>query len=797
MCFVRWFSDVGRDDVAVVGGKVAALGEFRRALAPAGVDVPDGFAVTTDAFRAAFAHAGMGPVVEAELPPEVIGGADLDALEAAAARVRERFRSVPLPEALRDAVLDAHRRLLRSSGAKRVAVRSSATTEDLVTSSFAGAHTTVLDVADGAALLDAVRRCFASLYTTRAVRYRFDRGVAEADAALAVAVQEMVDAGEGAAGVAFTVDTESGSDQVVVVTAAWGLGEAVVAGRVEPDEWLVHKATLRTGHDGIVRRRTGAKATRLVRDLGGAGHRTEPVLPADRSRPCLTDEEVRTVARWALAVEDHASVTAGRPTPMDVEFARSVTGALHLLQARPETVHAGAGHILTVHRLLGTGDVLARGVAVGNSIAAGPARVVHDVGGIGAVRDGDVLVTATTDPDWEPVLRRVAAVVTEHGGRTAHAAIVARELGVPAVVGAHGARGSVPDGATVTVSCAGGDVGVVYAGALPFAVDIVDPSQVPRTRARLLLNVGDPGRALAASRLPADGVGLARMEFVIASMLGAHPLAFVHRGRLSAADRRHVDALVGHASSPEEYVVDTISQAVATVAAAFWPRPVTVRLSDFKTDEYACLPGGSVFETAEPNPMLGWRGAARYDHPDFRPAFRLETAALSRARRDLGFTNIRLLVPFCRTPEEGARVLDVLAAAGLRRGDDGLEVHVMAELPSNVVLADRFAELFDGFSLGTNDLTQLVLGVDRSAERVAHLFDEEDESVERLCAQLIRAAHERGRPVSVCGQGPADHPAFAAFLVRAGIDALSVPPDAFLRTAEVVAAAEATVGGAW
>ena len=614
MCFVRWFSDVGRDDVAVVGGKIAALGEFRRALGSAGVDVPDGFAVTTDAFRAAFDHAGMGPVVEAALPPEVVGGDDLAALEAATARVRERFTAVPLPEALTAVVLDAHRRLLRTSGATRVAVRSSATTEDLATSSFAGAHTTVLDVADGARLLDAVRRCLASLYTTRAVRYRYDRGVPEADAALAVAVQEMVDAGDGAAGVAFTVDTESGSDQVVLVTAAWGLGEAVVAGRVEPDEWLVHKATLRSGHGGIVRRRTGAKATRLVRDPAGGGHRTEPVLPADRCRPCLSDEDVRTIARWALAVEDHASATAGTPTPMDVEFARSATGGLHLLQARPETVHAGAGAVLTVHRLLGRGVELASGIAVGNGIAVGPVRVVHDVGGTGAVRDGDVLVTSTTDPDWEPVLRRVAAVVTEHGGRTAHAAIVARELGVPAVVGVAGARGAVADGATVTVSCAGGDTGVVYAGALPFAVDIVDPSLVPRTRARLLLNVGDPGRAFAASRLPADGVGLARMEFVVASMLGAHPLAFLHRDRLAAADRRLVDTLVAHAPSPEEYVVDTITQAVATVAAAFWPRPVTVRLSDFKTDEYARLPGGAVFETVEPNPMLGWRGAARYDH---------------------------------------------------------------------------------------------------------------------------------------------------------------------------------------
>jgi pyruvate,water dikinase len=797
MCFVRWFSEVGRDDVAVVGGKVAALGEFRRALAPAGIDVPDGFAVTTEAFHAAFEHADMGPVVTAELPPSVVGGADLAALDAATARVRARFLGVPLPEALEAVVLDAHRQLLRSSAATRVAVRSSATTEDLATSSFAGAHTTVLDVADGTALLDAVRQCFASLYTTRAVRYRHDRGVAESDAALAVAVQEMIDAGDGAAGVAFTVDTESGSDQVVVVTAAWGLGEAVVAGRVEPDEWLVHKATLRDGFDGIVRRRVGAKATRLVRDPGGSGHRVEPVPPEDRSRPCLTDDEVRTIARWALAVEEHATATAGRPTPMDVEFARAATGGLHLLQARPETVHAGEGGILTVHRLVGHGDELVRGTAVGSGIAVGPVRVVQDVAGIGAVRDGDVLVTSTTDPDWEPVLRRVAAVVTEHGGRTAHAAIVARELGVPAVVGAHGARAVLTDGAPVTVSCAGGDLGVVYAGVVPFAVDILDPARLPRTRARLLLNLADPGRAFVASRLPADGVGLARMEFVVASMLGAHPLAFLHRDRLDAADRALVDSLVAHAPSPEEYVVDTIAQAIATVAAAFWPRPVTVRLSDFKTDEYARLPGGAVFEVDEPNPMLGWRGASRYDHPDFRPAFLLEAAALARVRGDLGCTNVRLLVPFCRTPEEGARVLDALAGAGLRRGDAGLEVHVMAELPSNIVLADRFAELFDGFSLGTNDLTQLVLGVDRSAERVAGLFDEENEAVRRMCAQLIRTAHECGRPVSVCGQGPADHPGFAAFLVRAGIDALSVPPDAYPQVAETVAAAEASIGGAW
>jgi pyruvate, water dikinase len=788
MTWVVPFSEITMGDVRSVGGKNASLGEMLRELSGLGVRVPDGFAITADAYRRHLRDHGLDQRIA-----DLLAGVrkqDVADLTGRATRIRDLILGAPLPAAVVAEVLAAYRGL---GASVPVAVRSSGTAEDLPEASFAGQQESFLYVTGEAALLDAVRRCLASLFTARAIAYRIDMGFEHHQVALSVGVQRMVRADRGASGVIFTLDTESGFRDVVLVTSAWGLGENVVQGRVQPDELYVHKPTLEAGARPILWKKVGSKEQRMVHDE--VMHRivNQPTPAADRQRMSLDDDDTLTLARWAVAIERHYSAAHGVPTPMDIEWAKDgVTGELFVVQARPETVHARRAASSTLRSFRFTGDAapIATGIAIGEAIGVGPARVVASAREIAEVRPGDVLVTELTDPDWEPVMKTAAALVTERGGRTSHAAIVAREIGVPAVVGVEDAMRKLPHGEIVTVSCAEGDVGKVYYGEQPFVVDDVDLRDLPATRTRILMNVSRPDRAFRLAQLPCEGVGLARMEFILANWVRVHPLAMTRYARLPRELKDQVDRITsGHPDLPA-FFVDRLAQGIAVIAAAFWPRPVILRFSDFKTNEYVRLAGGLPFEPVEENPMLGWRGASRYYHPEYQEGFLLECAAVRRVRDEMGLTNLHLMVPFCRTPEEGARVLEVAASAGLRRGDRGLIWYVMAELPSNVLLADEFADLFDGFSIGSNDLTQLILGVDRDSHRVAPLFDERSPAVQRACVMLLEAAHARGRTVGICGQAPSDHPDFAAFLVEHGIDSLSVTPDVLIPLRRQVAELE-------
>ncbi|HEU0301882.1 MAG TPA: phosphoenolpyruvate synthase [Longimicrobium sp.] len=792
--WIRWFDELGLDDVPLVGGKNASLGELRRALTPLGVRIPNGFATTADAYRAFLGAAGLEALIGATLDGLDVG--DLDRLRQAGHALREAILAAPLPPPLSVAVRAAYRRLQAEYGAGcDVAVRSSATAEDLPEASFAGQQETFLNVRGEAALLDAVRRCFASLFTDRAIVYRAERGYRHQDVALSVGVQKMVRSDLAGAGVMFSLDPESGFRDVVVINAAYGLGESVVQGTVNPDEHVVFKPTLRQGFRPLLQRRAGSKEFKLVYDEGGTRPvKSVPVPPEERARLVLDEDEVLTLARWACLVEDHYSAHRGAPTPMDMEWARDGrTGELFLLQARPETVHAReSGLVLERYVLDETGEVLASGRSVGEKIGSGRARVIRSAADLEQLGEGEVLVTEMTDPDWEPVLRRAAAIVTDRGGRTCHAAIVSRELGIPAVVGTERGTEAVPDGAAVTVSCAEGVEGRVYRGRLAAHVERTDLSTLERPRTKIMLNVGNPGEALKLSMLPNDGVGLARLEFIISAHIRVHPMALLHPERIAdPAQRAEVEALAAGYADPGEYFEERLAEGVGTIAAAFWPRDVIVRLSDFKSNEYGGLLGGAAFEPAEENPMLGFRGASRYYDARYREAFALECRALLRVRERMGLTNVKVMVPFCRTVDEGRRVVAELAVNGLVRGENGLEVYVMCEIPSNVILAAEFAEVFDGFSIGSNDLTQLVLGVDRDSALVARLFDERNPAVTRMVAQAIREVRAAGRRIGICGQAPSDYPEFARFLVREGIDSISLNPDSVVRTTLAVLELEA------
>ena len=795
MRWVRFFHEVGLEDVPLVGGKNASLGEMIRELSPLGVRVPEGFATTSEAYWHFLEHNGLKEAIArelGELDPE-----DPKALQRVSRRLRNLILKGEYPQDLREEILEAYRRLSEEAGEEEipVAVRSSATAEDLPTASFAGQQESFLYVQGEADLLLHVKRAMASLFTARAISYRAHMGFDHLKVALSVGVQRMVRADDAASGVIFTLDPDTGHRGFVYLTAIYGLGENIVQGRVIPDGYYVHKETFREGFRAVVYRRLGAKELTLAFDPREGRLKNRPTPLYLRNRFALRDEEVLLLADWAMKIEDHYSKKRGSPTPMDIEWAKDgPTGELFVLQARPETVHSQKTPVLRVFRLLKRGEVLAEGLAVGEAIALGRARVLKDPKEMDRFQEGEVLVTETTNPDWEPIMKKAAAIVTERGGRTSHAAIVARELGVPAVVGAVGATRSVPEGEEVTVSCAEGERGVVYRGRLPFEVEEIRPETLPRTRTRILVNVGTPEEALRTSLLPTDGVGLLRMEFVFASHVRVHPLALTRFETLPKEVRRQVEEVTEAYPDKRAYFVETLSQGIGLIAAAFYPRPVLLRFSDFKTNEYARLLGGHLFEPKEENPMLGWRGASRYYHPDYKEGFLLEVAAVRRVREEMGLKNLMVMVPFCRTPEEGEKVLEVMAEGGLRRGEGGLEVHVMAEIPSNVLEAEAFAELFDGFSIGSNDLTQLALGLDRDSERVAHLFDERRETVKRLAAMLIEKAHAKGKKVGICGQAPSDYPEFAAFLVERGIDSLSLNPDALLRTVREVAEVERRLG---
>lgn len=794
--YIRPFGSLGMDDVPLVGGKTASLGELRGLLRSQPIGVPDGFAVTATAYRDALSEAGAW--AELRILFDDFDPTDVAELSRRGARARDIVYAATGGERLRGQIAAAFRALAASSeGPVSVAVRSSATAEDLPTASFAGQHDSFLHLRDEDGVVEACRRCFASLYTDRAIVYRINNGFDHFKVALSVAVMRMVGSDEAASGVIFTLDPESGFPDVVLVTGAYGLGEGIVQGSVDPDEFYVHKPTYLEGRRAVLNRRLGAKQVSLAWHPGRGGSiRTVRTPKARRRRFCLADADVLALAGSAIAIEAHYSKLAGHPMPMDIEWAQDADGRLYVVQARPETVISQRdADRMTTFRLTGTGDVLTSGKAVGEKIATGPVRIVRGARDLEVFRPGEVLVSTATSPDWDPVIKIAAAVVTDRGGRTCHAAIVARELGVPAVVGAGDATQRLVDGQTVTVSCAEGETGRVYEGAVPFETEELSFSSLPRPRTKVMLNLAHPDMALRTARLPSAGVGLARLEFIIGEQIGMHPMAAAHPDRLSPKVRAAMARRIGEDISPRDYFVRRLSEGVGLIAAAFHPRPVIARLSDFKTNEYARLLGGRDFEPVEENPMIGFRGAARYDHPLYADGFALECEALLRVRRDMGLTNLRLMVPFCRRVEEGRAVLDAMARNGLKRGEDGLEIWVMCEIPNNVVQIDAFSGLFDGFSIGSNDLAQLVLGVDRDSEVVAFDFDERDPGVLEMLRQAIEGGQRNGRPVGICGEAPATYPEVAAFLTGLGIDSISVTPDSLPGTLKAVFEAEQTGNG--
>jgi pyruvate,water dikinase len=793
--FIRWFREIRLADVPRVGGKTASLGELYGELGQAGVRVPDGFAITAAAYRALLDRDGLRDRLAAAL--KGVTGEDVAAVAAAGARLRGLIESAALPPGLEAEIVEAYRVLGREYGSDQVAVavRSSATAEDLPQASFAGQHESFLGVRGAGALLTACRRCFASIFTDRAIVYRIQNGFDHLSVFLSIAVQKMVASDRSSSGVMFTLDPDSGFPDVVLVNAAFGLGEAVVQGQLDPDEFWIFKPTLRAGRDALLKRKIVPKTWKLALGSGGLPERA-PVPAAAERAPSLGDREALELGRFAIAIEEHYSRRAGHAVPMDIEWAKDADdGRLYILQARPETVHGAARRARLEIFELKTGgprERIVSGAAIGQRIGVGATRHLRDPRDLEAFQAGEVLVASMTDPDWEPIMKRAAAIVTDRGGRTCHAAIVSRELGVPCVVGTGNGSELLADGQMVTVSCAEGETGVVYRGALPFERRQVDLAALPRTATRVMLNVGNPGEAFRLAALPSDGVGLARIEFIIASFVRVHPLALLHPDRIpDPAVRAEIDALTAGYVDRGEYFVERLAEGVAMIAAAFYPKDVIVRLSDFKSNEYAGLVGGRGFEPREGNPMLGFRGAFRYAHPRYREAFGLECRALRRVREQMGLTNVKLMIPFCRTPAEGRRVLDLLAANGLERGANGLEVYVMAEIPANAILADEFAALFDGFSIGSNDLTQLVLGVDRDSELVAPEFDERNPAVLSAIAAIIDGAHRAGRKVGICGQAPSDYPEIVRFLVGKGITSISLNPDAIVRGLESVASAEA------
>ena len=792
------FGNITLEDVPLVGGKNASLGELFNRLHPRGIGVLDGYAVTSVAWRSFLREKGLGDRLVSLL--STLDPADAGELARCGAEARRLVLETPLPENIRSAVVDAHRRLVDRLGTSTaVAVRSSATAEDLPGASFAGQQETYLNVLGEDALLDAVHHCFASLYTDRAISYRTEMGFDHSRVALSVGVMPMVNADRGSSGVIFTLDPESGFRDLIVISGSWGLGEAVVQGSVTPDEWRVFRPTLAAGFEPIIVRTRGAKEFRLVRNRAGTGIERESTSSEEQNRFCLDDRDVLTLAAWAVEIEEHYSGRVGHAQPMDIEWVKDgETGELFIIQARPETVHSAPRPTegIEVFTLTApTGPPIVTGQAVGDRIASGRVRVVRSAAELASVRSGDVVVAELTDPDWEPAMRRMAALVTNRGGRTAHAAIVSRELGLPCVVGAGNATELLHDGDEVTVSCAEGTVGRVYAGLLDFEVERIDPESVGSTRTAVMMNVADPEGALRLASIRNDGVGLARIEFVVAHHIGIHPMALVRYPDIPDAGEREEITRRLAGEDPQEYFVRRLCEGVAQIAAPFYPKPVIVRTSDFKTNEYARLLGGSSFEPEEENPMLGFRGASRYYDPLYADGFALECRALARLRDRMGLTNVKVMIPFCRTVEEGRKVIEVMGRNSLRQGENGLEIYAMCELPSNALDADAFLTVFDGFSIGSNDLTQLTLGIDRDSAAVAHLFDERDDAVRRLISMAIDAAHRARKPIGICGQAPSDFPDFAEWLVEQGISSISLNPDTVLRTTARIAACEERLDG--
>jgi pyruvate,water dikinase len=804
--FVLWFDEVGISDIPLVGGKNASLGEMIQQLTPQGVNVPNGFATTAYAYRYFIESAGLEKKLRelfADLDVE-----DMQNLRQRGKQARSLILDTPFPADLEEAITSAYKKLCerystdgdfcnqfgeeykeeckRYANDVDVAVRSSATAEDLPDASFAGQQETYLNVYGEEGVLESCHKCFASIFTDRAISYRTIKGFDHFNVALSVGVQKMVRSDLASSGVMFSIDTETGFKNAALVTAAYGLGENVVQGAVNPDEYFVFKPTLLQGFRPILEKRLGSKELKMVYDIGGSKLTKNVSVPqSEREKYCINDDEILQLAKWACIIENHYSQARGTYTPMDIEWAKDgITGQLFIVQARPETVQSQkSGSVLKNFKLQGTSNVLSRGRAVGEMIGQGKARVILDVHKIDEFQAGEVLVTNKTDPDWEPIMKKSSAIVTNAGGRTCHAAIIAREMGIPAIVGCGDATSVIKNGQEITVSCSEGEEGRVYEGLVPFEVQETVLDNLPKTRTKILMNVGNPEEAFGLSGIPCDGVGLARLEFIIANHIKAHPLALLKYDQLEdELVKREIADLTKLYPNKPDFFVDKLAHGIGMIAAAFYPNPVIVRMSDFKSNEYANLLGGRQFEPKEENPMIGWRGASRYYDPNYREAYGLECVALKRVRDEMGLTNVTPMIPFCRTPDEGRKVLAEMEKYGLKRGVNGLQVYVMCELPSNVIFADEFAQVFDGFSIGSNDLTQLTLGLDRDSALVAHIFDERNEAVRRMVTIAIKAAKKYGRKIGICGQAPSDYPEFARFLVELGIDSMSLNPDSVIKT---------------
>jgi pyruvate,water dikinase len=795
--FILWFGKTDMRDVPKVGGKNASLGEMYKNLSKRGVRIPNGFSTTTEAYWHFLKSAGIAKNIR---PMVRAIGKNKAAIPKNAKMMRELITSAELPEGLASQIIKAYGKLCDEYGPNTdVAVRSSATAEDMPTASFAGQQETYLNIRGEKALLEAVKKCIASLFTNRAISYRMDKGINGTKVALSVGVQKMVRSDLASSGVMFTVDTETGFKDVVFINAAYGLGEFVVQGIVNPDEYYVFKPTLHK-YAPIFNRNMGEKREKLVynvssRSTSGSAKPTRKVsVPEnERRRYVLSDDEILELARYAVIIEDHYSRQAGKWRPMDIEWAKDgKTGELFIVQARPETVQSQKSkNVLKIYRLKEKGKVILQGDSVGDKIGAGTARIIMNPKKAKSFETGDVIVTDMTDPDWEPLMKRAAAIITERGGRTCHAAIISRELGIPCIIGTNTATKAIKTGRPVTADCSQGEQGYVYEGALGYGVKRVNVKKIPKTRTKVMMNVGMPESALEQAAIPNAGVGLARQEFIITSSIKIHPLALIDYPRImDKRVKRSIERMTYGYSDKRQFFIDKLAEGIATISAAFYPNDVIMRFSDFKTNEYANLVGGSLYEPIESNPMIGWRGASRYYSDKFREAFELECEAVKKVRNVMGLKNLKVMVPFCRTVSEGKKVLAEMARNGLRRGKDGLEVYVMCEIPSNVILADQFAEIFDGFSIGSNDLTQLTLGLDRDSGLVSSLFDERNEAVKRMVSQVIRTAKKHKRKIGICGQGPSDYPEFARFLVREGIDSISLNPDTVVATTLKIAEEE-------
>jgi pyruvate,water dikinase len=796
MKFILWFSEIRINDTPIVGGKNASLGEMFSQLQNVGIRVPNGFAVTAEAYKYILQKAGIEDKIEKAL--EGLNTSDMANLAKRGQSVRTIIKEAELPPELKEEIISAYRTLCEEYGENTdVAVRSSATAEDLPDASFAGQQETYLNIRGEKALLEACKNCFASLFTNRAISYREDKGFNHFDVYLSIAVQKMVRSDLATSGVIFSIDTETGFKDAVFITASYGLGEYVVKGVVNPDEYYVFKPTLKKRFNAIISKKIGSKKLKLV--YSKEGTREVEVPPSESSRFCLNDKEILKLADWTCLIEEHYK------KPMDIEWAKDgVTEDLFIVQARPETVHSLRDmSVLETYNLKEEGKILLSGKAVGSKIGRGKVNVIPSSEEISRFEKDQVLVADMTDPDWEPIMKVASAIVTNKGGRTCHAAIVSRELGIPCIIGTENATRILKNDQSVTVSCAEGELGHVYSGLLDFEIQRTNLKELPTTKTEIMMNVGIPEKAFLQGQIPCDGVGLAREEFIINSSIGIHPLALVNFGELREKAKRDADLAeivekieekTGGYENKEEFFIDNLAFGIGRIAAGFYPNDVIVRLSDFKTNEYANLIGGSIYEPSEANPMIGWRGASRYYDDDFKPAFRLECQALRKAREEMGLHNIKAMIPFCRTPEEGEKVIRTMAEFGLNQGENGLEVYMMCEVPSNVIAAEEFSEIFDGFSIGSNDLTQLTLGLDRDSELVSHIYDERNIAVKRLVKEVIEIAKKRGRKIGICGQAPSDFPEFAAFLVECGIDSMSLNPDSVMKTKLLVAEKEKALG---